>query len=325
MKILILKPRLDVTFKKGPVPANKGGFPPIRTHWENFVNRVEAEHMNRGDEVEVLELPLWQFTPEMVFDKDPDISYIPHKERHNFDAGLSCWYYMQTVFPWLFTVDQEGWGGGAILKPTPEAGSSGSDMWDVWRRRIALNESKFDQPAKKIVPWKDYVFFPCQIPHDETIKYHSKVHVHDALQATVDYCAERGKHLVVKGHPVNPGSMTRLQAICNASEGVTWVNNFSIHDLLANAALVVTVNSGTGLEAIIHDKTVVTFGDSEYDAVANKATLDNFPKVCDNATHDLNTYRAFIDAFGKWTYDTSGRNFSKLPGSAEVLRKVMTI
>ena len=32
MNVLILKPRLDIMFKKGPVPTQRGDIPPIRQH-----------------------------------------------------------------------------------------------------------------------------------------------------------------------------------------------------------------------------------------------------------------------------------------------------
>jgi hypothetical protein len=52
----------------------------------------------------------------------------------------------------------------------------------VLKSRINSNTSKFDQP-NRVFPntIKNYIFFPCQLPHDETIQYHSKVSVEDAL------------------------------------------------------------------------------------------------------------------------------------------------
>ena len=44
MNVLILSPRLDVTFKEGPVPDQRGPIPPIRIHYKNFIESLEKSH-----------------------------------------------------------------------------------------------------------------------------------------------------------------------------------------------------------------------------------------------------------------------------------------
>ena len=74
----------------------------------------------------------------------PDITYVPHVEKHNFLGGDMCRYYMQTVFKRLFTIDKEGWGGNA---------SHAKDGWEVmmkiellkcFKERADRGKSKFD-------------------------------------------------------------------------------------------------------------------------------------------------------------------------------------
>ena len=67
MRVLILAPRLDCMFKEGPVPEVEGPpNDPIRVHWANLVKRLTEDHEEKGDTVEILKKPLWQFTPEEV-------------------------------------------------------------------------------------------------------------------------------------------------------------------------------------------------------------------------------------------------------------------
>ena len=47
MKVAILFPRLDVTFKEGPVPQTRGEIPPIRIHWQNMGDRLLHAHRDR--------------------------------------------------------------------------------------------------------------------------------------------------------------------------------------------------------------------------------------------------------------------------------------
>ncbi len=181
MRVLILAPRLDCMFKEGPVPEVEGPpNDPIRVHWANLVKRLTEDHEEKGDTVEILKKPLWQFTPEEVCALKPDLAYIPHKEAHSFPIpdieNIDVRYYHQTVFPWRFYIDKEGWAGGASVtgEDIMNMGTSSSYNYDQLRKYTLSGGTKFAQPTKRkelpnYVP-ESYVLFPCQIPHDETIK-----------------------------------------------------------------------------------------------------------------------------------------------------------
>ena len=214
MRVLILAPRLDCMFKEGPVPEVEGPpNDPIRVHWANLVKRLTEDHEEKGDTVEILKKPLWQFTPEEVCALKPDLAYIPHKEAHSFPIpdieNIDVRYYHQTVFPWRFYIDKEGWAGGASVtgEDIMNMGTSSSYNYDQLRKYTLSGGTKFAQPTERkelpeYVP-ESYVLFPCQIPHDETIKYHSKVSVEQALGYTIYQCRQEKKFLIVKGHPVS--------------------------------------------------------------------------------------------------------------------------
>ena len=192
MKVAIFKPRLDCMFKKGHVPEVKGPTPPHRMPFENFVEKVYGEHLYRGDAVKIIEKPLWQMSPKDVEEVGADISYIPHKEKHNFNCGDNkVLYYMQMVIPEYFSVNKTGWLAGATYAPLdPEDGNENDEYFDRLAKRSVNNMSKFDQPKRQWdnFPHRDYILFPCQLPHDETIKWHSKISVEQALNAVITYC-----------------------------------------------------------------------------------------------------------------------------------------
>lgn len=305
-----------MTFKKGPVPEWVAPLAPIRLHWRSFVDHVIMEHIRRHDEVTLVEKPLWQLEPELVEYFKPDVVYVPHKEQHNFPIAKEFGprYYMQTVFPWLFTIDKAGWGAGMSASPIPAVGYTTNEAWETLQSLVTDNLSKFDQPDRRKVPWKDFIFFPCQIPHDETIKYHSKVTVEAALEAVCQWCNATGRHLVVKGHPINPGSMQPLQEIAQCHRA-TWVTDYSIHDLLANCRAVFCVNSGVGIEACLHLKPIFIFGRAEYAPVA--ITIENMDinSAWDKISEvDDNARKVWIDNYTSFCYDTRKQeSFRKLP------------
>lgn len=305
MKVLILKPRLDVTFKQGQVPKHRGSIAPIRVHWENFVNKKFKNHQILGDQVTVIEKPLWKFSNHIVEEYDCDLVYIPHKEHHNFPIhGLQYpRYYMQTVFPWLFTVNGHGWGAGMNVRVGDITIPHGPHYKEL-KAWADANNSKFNQPKSDPLTEKGYIFFPCQIPHDETIKHHSKVSVSEALKITAEWCKENGKTLIVKGHPVNPGSMAPLREIANKYDCVKWRDSYSVHDLIKNCEAVFCVNSGVGMEALIHLKPVFHFGEAEYSQAAIKVKNGNIQEAWDLPRYSEYHMKNWLETWVDFCYDT---------------------
>jgi len=311
-KVLIFKPRLDIMFKKGPVPKERGSIEPIRMHWKRFVDKLASIEEEKGNIVKVLELPNWQFTPELVVTMKPDKVYIPHKQSHQFpvDKKYNPQYYMQMVFPWLFQIDPKGWGPDASVWPIQPEDSHVERFMEL-QERLNKGESKFPQPkmdgynGPNTFEHKGYVFFPCQIPHDETIRFHSDVSVAQALQCTIDFCESRGLELIIKGHPVNPGSMKELREI---GKGYLWADNVNINDLIANSAMVCMVNSGVGMEAILHSKPVCAYGRADYSAVvydcSNLDTAHNIMDVAISSAPDLVRYHDFINTYVAKMFDS---------------------
>lgn len=318
MKVAILFPRLDVTFKEGPVPEARGHIPPIRVHWRDMANRLLTAHRVKGDTVDFIEKPLWQFTTEYVESLDAEIVYVPHKSTDTFPVrGKEVRYYMQSVFPWQFYIDSKGFAGGASFYPLTidrDREIHADSFYSQMQARAAMGGSKFEQPpSQKLNLPEEYFFFPCQIPHDETIKYHSDVSVWDALKATLEATKELNIPLIVKGHPVNPGSMAPLNSLCSLYKHVYWVENISIHDLIPRAKAVIVVNSGTGMETLLHKTPIVTFGRCEYDCVSNKATTDNIVDILRDPKFDEKAVRAFFESWYEITYDTrSSKSFERL-------------
>jgi len=310
LSVIILKPRLDVTFKEGPVPDQRGPIQPIRQYWEAFVNTMLFQHKCDGDSVTVIERPLWQFSKDLIQQLiehyNANICYVPHhcKKTLSFDYPYDSWvrYYMQMSFPFLFQIDKDGWCADASTWPIMPSDDDSTELFDQLKERQDKGLSKFPQPALTNDPMPEgFLLYACQLPHDQTIKLHSDVSVEHALRETIRWCVDRKVPLVIKPHPVNPGSMKPLFDIFmeyEPSEYVIWKDNININQLLAHCAGLVSVNSGVGMEAILHRRPVFTWGRADYDSVSlTVRDFDSFDSAWDNRQEMIPHYPSFINAY----------------------------
>jgi len=304
---VLLKPRLDIPFKKfGLEKRNDAPLPEIRRHWENFANNVDADL--------TIEMPRWTFN-SCVEDYFPDGTkfLVPHVEKHNWGGGENTKFYMQTVFPWLFTIDHQGWGGGAAFVDTFDFPANyTADAFDHMRK-ITNGKSKFPQPENTAFELTgDFIFIPLQLPHDETIMYHSDISVAEFVEAVCKWAdaSPDAPTAVFKGHPVNLAAMLPLKEIISKYTNVKYITDYSIHDLIPKAKATYLINSGVGQEAMLHDAIVVGFGRSEYEGAIINGGIDDLDDAWNmvkriNKDHMKNIYRAWYAWYlNDITYDS---------------------
>ena len=78
-------------------------------------------------------------------------------------------YFMQMVIPNIFSIDAHGWGATAESFPHSSKRQCKQRYFELLRTRINSNKSKFSQPEYKRTNLEPGYFFPCQLPHDETM------------------------------------------------------------------------------------------------------------------------------------------------------------
>jgi len=282
-KIDIYLPRLDVPFKKSYVTKERSSIPEIRMHWLNFVRALAAHLSTQKYDVKIIEMPLWMITIEYVGKKsvETDFIFIPHKMKQNWNLDNRVFYYMQMAVPHIFSIDNEGWCASASHWPISiDKQSINGNVIKIFNERISSNKSKFTQSLTKIKLPPKYVFFPCQLPHDETIKFHSDISVEQALEALILWLINFPSDikLVIKSHPANLKAMDSLKQILKQylpnypflKSMIIWLDGGNIHELISNSIAIFTVNSGVGLEAMAHCKMVYTFGNADYYAASKK-------------------------------------------------------
>lgn len=130
---------------------------------------------------------------------------------------------------------------------------------------IAQQRSKYRQAIKKVSVMGAYIFFPMQIL-DDTVSRLSYISGLDLLEYLAKWGKMSGRTIVVKRHPKCKDPRIAAALLHHRSAKRIVVSNASIHDLIAGAECVVTVNSGVGAEALLHLKPVITTGRSDYAA-----------------------------------------------------------
>jgi hypothetical protein len=271
---VILKPRLDIMFKRNGLTVANSVNEPIREHWKNFVDKLK-----NGANSLVVEAPRWFFN-NTICDQVPNVPiYVPHVEKKWWGGGDNCRYYMQTVFPWLFTIDEIGWAGGSAYKRYFDSkyDYDNGEAFNELQEYVKNGGTKFKsiQGTKKWERNKSYILVPLQLPHDETIKYHSDVTVPEMVKAMCEWADNGGMHVVFKGHPINLGAMQPLMEIIEQYDNVEYVTDYPINDMIEQACAVYVVNSGTGQESMLYDRSVVVFGRCDYEGAVLKGDIND--------------------------------------------------
>lgn len=295
-KILLLKPELTLPFKSPPLvshvtdhkdnsPFSHGKQASLRDAWEKCYELIQSTLLSLGHTPITIVRPGSEITPKLANLTKADLVIVPHKQKFQFEnAIVPCLYLMQVAHRWVFTIDQDGWGAGANNYPYNQFKTCEPDgsVFEKYKElTLQNNESKFNQKERKpkslliqegIIPDKPFIFFPCQIPDDEVIKYFSKVREEEVIIKLSEWANKNKIYIVFKEHPADPDSCKHFKRLTKGSY-VKW-SDASVHDLLDNCFALYTINSGVGHEAILHSKPIVMFGASEYDELAIKSDIN---------------------------------------------------
>jgi hypothetical protein len=275
-KTVLLKPRLDIPFKRfGLQIRSDAPLPEIRQHWANFADSVNCDL--------TIELPRWMFNSTIEGMLDPDVSLlVPHTEKPQWGGLIKnkTKFYMQTVFPWLFTIDRWGWGGGAAFLDTFKSDMMYTEeAFNTMRDYAIQGGTKFAQPKDSKAPRinSPTIFVPLQLPHDETILNHADITVPEFVEALCKWADADANRpdIIFKGHPANLQSMDPLIRIIQKYNRVSYTTNLNIHEVIPQVDAVYVINSGVGQEAMLHDAKVVAFGDAEYQDAVIEGNIDD--------------------------------------------------
>jgi hypothetical protein len=330
-RVAIFQPRFDLPWKaineNSVIPVSKEDVVDLRLRWKHFAILLANTLERKGIRVAVHEIPAGEIQPGLIDRIGCELAFIPHRCHLDFEVGnRKILFYMQEYFRWVFVVNHQGWSASSSAYPIDQSvfADARKGAFDDYRSKLqtGLLQSKFGQPASLSyrrlrssgdLPGGDYVFFPLQIPHDQSIRYFSDFEEADVVDAVLAWANRSGVPIVFKPHPVSQKLMKPFSEKVKAQGGY-W-STANVHDLIAGARAVFTINSGVGFEALLHVKPVVTFGRAEYDAVSIHATPEDIDiawSACQAASGQRQAlelrYRSFVDWFlGDYAIDLSNQ------------------
>ena len=294
---IILSPRLDLPFKKALGKEKDSMTDPwVRKYWQDYGDKKERELENNFR----ITSPRWMFNNTILkYFKDNSTIYCPHVEKKQWGGDDRCIYYMQTVFPWMMTEDTEGWAGGAKYIETFDPNAEYSEeAFDKLSKYSKNGNSKFPQPKERLEMIRGktagipFILVPMQLPHDETIKWHSDVGVWQMAIALAEWAENTpdAPHVVFKFHPLQTPdeNFNKFGERLANMEKVAFRlgREISIHQLFEECEAVYVINSGTGQEAMLWDLPVVTFGRADYTPACIKGNLNDLDFVWEAVKHD---------------------------------------
>lgn len=197
--------------------------------------------------------------------------YLGHQNYKNTHDNVWC---VKTAYlPGYVYVDPAGYARWAYITTHKELFHKSQTMdFETSKKKVleyaetykSGNNSRLPQPdVIGPEPSYPYFFYTYQNWYDDPQVY-----------AIADYLQQHGYKLIVKYHPqLREASKTLLP-----HENII-IKNDSIHKLIPASSGVISTNSGVGFEALLYDKHVFTFGNSDYIHVAHQLTMDTIDTI----------------------------------------------
>lgn len=213
--------------------------------------------------------PLMQSRPNHI---------LGHHTSGKFKGFLHC---KRADLPDYMLIDAGGYSGWSTLSGSDLASldlpplEEARPLFDrLYNEVVVANVSKYSQPqmgATETPLPENYVFVALQVPTDRT-QLKARFKMEQMLNIVIERFRGSEMTVVVKPHP-KVNSVDHMAMLINLGEqGLIEVRYDSIHDLLAKARAVITINSGVGSEAMLHRKPIYSFGASDYDVVTHRIT-----------------------------------------------------
>ena len=174
-----------------------------------------------------------------------------------------------------------------------------------WKNWLPDQKGKYlrrNLPIDKIDLPEKFIFVPLQVQDDTQILiYSSIIKTMTELVEQVYWANKRANTnlpIIVKEHPHDFGRQN-YDVLRQKYPDIIWLKDFPINELLDKTSVVITINSGVGIEALTFEKPVITLGDAFYNVeglVYHAKDLEELPKlITESITQPVD--RKFIDNY----------------------------
>ncbi len=208
----------------------------------------------------------------------PQSSFKIFKHTNKYKQPDGSIFYMQMHMPHLYSFDHLGWGvtHSKMFDTSWEsedyftARDSCEDIRKTW---MEYGFSKLSQPPIGDIPFENYLLFTLQMPEDTVLEDFSPVPMIQILCWLESWSRDNKTLIIVKPHPGTaqefPELLDLFRRIASRHEYFVF-SEANIHSLINKSRALITINSGTGFEALIHGKPVITIGRCDYESMTLK-------------------------------------------------------
>ena len=232
----------------------------------------------------------------------------------NHEENDPYWFHIQeSTLNGYCSVDTKGFAGYSDIATNFEKIDSTVENIDIellnenyntlQEKYVVNNVSKYKQEEVKFEFSEKYVFVALQVMTDvvSNLAYIDGIKL---LNIVAKQYANTDTKVIVKRHPYC-NSMSVQQTIESLEElALIETSNASIHSIIEGASVIFTVNSGVGLESLMHFKAVVATGECEYAYAAHSVvkTKEELIRVIeeDNFEIDENKVLKFLYFYNKF-------------------------
>jgi len=200
------------------------------------------------------------------------ISYVYHARA----PGKNSYCIRPGPIKGLWYMDADGYSGWSSIARDPGIRSRAGNcdlvestrLIDQYRSRFSEhNESKYTQADVTVkvgeTESRSFVFFPLQVNDDEVLNL-SPFTQADVVRRLVELGEAHKVKVIFKRHPLCKSRLIESILAWAAGHSHVQISNASVHQLIQAACSVVVLNSGVGLEALIHGAAVYGLAASEY-------------------------------------------------------------
>lgn len=192
---------------------------------------------------------------------------------HSYDMPENGWTYKEAPIKGLYSIDRNGYSGWSDICINYEKYkntinkiniNTANKIIEKYRNKIKNGMTKYDQ--NKVIEDlpSEYIFYALQVRTDSVVE---KTYLDslDVLEKLGELAKNKKKYIVIKQHPWCKSSAvyTAIHNITNTNPYVIVSKN-DVTKLIDSAQAVIAANSGVSLEALICEKPVFSFGESEW-------------------------------------------------------------
>lgn len=174
-----------------------------------------------------------------------------------------------TLDPWGFRLFSSI--AAESFRPGPDPAADAAVFDDIRARMVVNRKSHYEQPEVVIDAPDHAIAVFLQTEDNRDVGETCHLTPRQMIRALLD--REDPRPVVVKPHPKEKTPET-LEWLTRQARKDPRLRVFlgNIHDLLAKADVVVTINSAVGIEAMLHEKPVVLCGDTDFHHICEMVT-----------------------------------------------------